>query len=144
MQEPEQQASKNNEKLPNIKFLKAWQFFELFIVMATFLVLFLMYAFSGSKDMGTLLSVLWKVFFLKIIVLVFFFKEKRWSVIFNMVQNSAIFLFSIFAFFYTIFEGEKGHLQASLTLISFIIVFGSIYFFMAKKYFQYFRYLQKE
>jgi hypothetical protein len=144
MQELEKQASENKEKMPNIKLLKAWQVFELFIVMASFLFLFTIYAFSGSKGMGTALSVLWKVFFLKIIILIFFFKEKRWAVIFNIVQNTVIFLFFIFAFFFTIFEGEKGHLQATLTLTSTIIVLGIIYFLMAKKYFQYYRYLRDD
>ena len=143
MQEVKKQIFIDKVKPPNVIFLKVWQGLELFFIIAAFAELFIMYAFSCSKGMGIALSILWKVFFLKIVVMIFFFKKKRWAVIFNIIQNSAIIMFLIYAVFYTIFRGDTNHLPAMLGLVAIILLFGVFYFFIIKKYFQYFEYLKR-
>ena len=143
MQEVDKQTLINKTKPPNVNFLKVWQFFEIFIILAVFAELFLMYAFSQSKGIETALSILWKIFILKIVIIVFFFKKKMWAVILNIIQNSAIFLFLIYAVFYTIFRDNTNHLSSMLSLLAIIILFGALYFFIVKKYFRYYEYLKK-
>ena len=75
--------------------------------------------------------------------MIFFFKKKRWAVIFNVIQNSAIFLFFIYAFFYTIFKGNTDNLSAMLALLVIIVFIDVLYFFIIKKYYRYFVYLKK-
>ena len=133
------------EKRPpagGFNFLLAWQGIEIFLMIAFFAVTFLIVAFSGDKKILAIWSVLWKVMVVKAIVMFFFIKKKKWTILFNLAESAATLLFLVYAVFYTLIKGDPAHWPARLTLVLIILLGGAFYAFLIKSFYHYFKFLK--
>ncbi len=124
-------------------FLTIWQWIELALIAVASAPLILMYLFSEAKNIGFALSILWIGFLLKLIVVLFFFKKKQWTVLFNIVQDLAVIGFLIYAVFYIFFYGDISHYMAVIQMLALIIGIGVLYFIIVKKFYGYYIYLRR-
>ena len=124
-------------------FLKAWQIIEMALIFAVSAPLVIMYAFSASEDISFALSILWKVFVFKAVILFLFIKKNQWVVILNIIQYAAVLLFLLYAIIYTFLYGNFDNLIAAILIIAFIIGVGILYYIALKKSYQYYIYLRK-
>ena len=118
-------------------FLLIWQGAELFFMFAFIAVTFLMYAFSGNKNITSVWQIILGIMFIKTIVAIFFYKKKRWAIIFNIIQNLLILLFIAYSVYYTLFNGDYTNLPSMLFLVAIIIATGIFYYGLIKSLFNY-------
>ena len=136
-------ASPKTKQEKRYAFLKTWQIIEMALIFAVSAPLVIMYAFSASKDIGFVLSILWKVFVFKAVILFFFIKKNQWVLILNIIQYAAVLLFLLYAVIYTFLYGNFDNLIAAILIIAFIIGVGVLYYIVLKKSYQYYIYLRK-
>ncbi len=109
---------------------------ELVAMISFFGISFLFYAFSEDKDILFIWSILWKFMIVKIGVLFFYYKRKKWTILFNLIQNIAIFFVLIYAFFYTLIYGNHGQIASLIGFVIIILAIIYLYYSIIKMCYQ--------